>query len=673
MGAKIGTRVATGLFRLVARNESASGLVSELKGLKRGAAAATVLSLILPLAGLGAWQRFGYKSEWLTIGSSSLAIVAANSAVAKRKKLSPLQEKLKIERELDFKREKQRMVNERFPETVKPPVVNGIGGQVQLALAAQNITVMVDRVVDAPAFHRVRLNLLDGITIHDVRRVEAKITSGLGCEIPVSVVEATGCDCAIEIAKPDKERRFVTVEKYLIDGFFPSGTPITLPAGINADNELIKVKALDPNYIHPLIGGGTGSGKSQLLLGWIRWLLQWQPADVQIVLVDPKHVTFGQLEWLNRVSSIAETMGISVREAEELFPEMAEADRFSERMKPWLPFGVVKDPGEAIKTYSRMVAEMMRRYGQFRKWGVQNLEEYNDLMRRMGKPTLPVWFVITDEYYMQVSGKEFKKLTEEELAKLGAMARAAGISMVISTQRPSYDVLSLTIRDNCMWRYCLRVKGSNPAQIILGLQDDPEQASVTQGLAGKGDAICEFDGRYERVQAAGYGNSMPGVPTLFPEPLPEPGDDGVTAAVAVKGKKSGTAVAEKPVHGEVKQQPSEDGKEKVREIYVKYRQHREANGSFDSFVKDVLKRKSGYDKEWKARFFQTIAEHLFDWIGELAEPDEWGNQLMPEQIVSRVFGTGLVPKKGTEENYEHYLAFVQRVLSVVNGEVTSDE
>ena len=65
MGANLGTRVASGIFRLVARNESASGLVSEPKGLKRGAAVATVLSLLLPLAGVGAWQRFGFKSEWL--------------------------------------------------------------------------------------------------------------------------------------------------------------------------------------------------------------------------------------------------------------------------------------------------------------------------------------------------------------------------------------------------------------------------------------------------------------------------------------------------------------------------------------------------------------------------------------------------------------------------------
>lgn len=662
----IKTRIAQGLFSFVAQSDAASDLVSEVGALKRSMLIFTAASLVLPFSSVAIWQKLGVRHPAITIGTSIAAVAAAQAGHKKRKAIGPKVDLLKTEKQAKQQRAQKQIINEQFPETVEPPIVSGIGGKVQQALAVQGIKCFVSNVVDAPAFDRVKLNLLGGVTVDDVKKFAGKIQSTLKSEIPVGIIDKlSDCDCAIDVAKPDHERRFVKIEKYLRDSFFPVGTPLTWPAGIDANNNLIKVKVLDPNYIHPLVGGGTGSGKSVMLLSWIRWLLQWQPADVQIVLVDPKQVTFGQFENLGRINNIAETMGISTEKAEQLFPDKKAADEFADRMAAWLPFGIVTDQKEAIQTYARMNAEMRRRYAEFRKWGVQNVEEYNALMLRMNRPTLPTWVVITDEYFMQVSDKKFKDLTEEELSRLGAMARACGIVMVISTQRPSYDILTPKIRDNCMWRVCLRVKGINPASIILGVTDSPEDADITRSLAGKGDMIIEYDGRYERVQSLFWdGETLPPEPTVFATPMDETGPAEVQEKVAVKTKPIVTVTTPDPQPQPKPSQPPKDDRQQaaVKKLYAAYRQSREKGESVHQFFSEVLGRKS-YSPEFKRKFYSGIQPHLEGWILELhQQKDEAGNSLLSDQIVSIVFGSGFPPRN--QELHAEYLAIVESVIKM---------
>lgn len=670
MVGSVKTRIAQGLFSFVAQSDAVSDLVSEVNSLKRSMIVLTAVSLVLPFSSIALLQKFGIKHPAIVLGTNAAAVVAAQAGHKRRKAIGPKSELLKTESKAKQERAQKQIINEQFPETVEPPIVSGIGGKVQIALATQGIKCFVSNVVDAPAFERVKLNLLAGVTVDDVRRFAGKVQNSLKSEIPIAVVDKLGdCDCAIDVAKPANERRFVKIEKYLKEGFFPVGTPITWPLGINANNELLKVKVLDPNYIHPLVGGGTGSGKSVMLLSWIRWLLQWQPADVQIVLVDPKQVTFGQFENLNRIGNIAETMGLATEKAEELFPDKAQADAFADRMAPWLPFGIVKDPTEAVKTYERMCDEMARRYREFARWGVSNLEEYNSLMLRMNRPSMPVWVVITDEYYMQVSDDKIKKPTEAALARLGAMARACGIVMVISTQRPSYDILAVKVRDNCMLRCCLRVKGRNPAGVILGLVDDPDQAAIADGLAGKGDAIVEYDNRYERVQSLFWdGETLPPKPTVFPAPLDE--DVSVEECQAAVSKPITPPVSPKePTPAPVPEpqvkpsEPSAEEKQRVaiQELYKIYRQARESGQSVHKFIEETLGRKS-YTPEWKRKFYMGLMPLLKKWILELHQQrDSDGNLLyFPEQIVSIVFGDNLESR--STDLYNEYCQVVESVI-----------
>ena len=198
---------------------------------------------------------------------------------------------------------------------------------------------------------------------------------------------------------------------------------------------------------HMLIAGTTGSGKSVCMNSIIISLLyKASPEDVKLIMVDPKMVELGIYNGI-----------------------------------PHLLIPVVTDPKKAAGSLQWAVTEMMRRYKAMSDAGVRDLESYNSIIEAEGEGTkLPQVVVIIDELadLMLVAAKE----VEESICRIAQMGRAAGIHLVIATQRPSADVITGLMKANIPSRIAFAVASAMESRIILDTQG-------AEKLVGKGDML----------------------------------------------------------------------------------------------------------------------------------------------------------------------------------------
>ena len=212
---------------------------------------------------------------------------------------------------------------------------------------------------------------------------------------------------------------------------------------------------------HMLIAGTTGSGKSVCMNSIIISLLyKASPDDVKLIMVDPKMVELGIYNGI-----------------------------------PHLLIPVVTDPKKAAGSLQWAVTEMMRRYKAMSDAGVRDLESYNSIIESQeedGKK-LPQVVVIIDELadLMLVAAKE----VEESICRIAQMGRAAGIHLVIATQRPSADVITGLMKANIPSRIAFAVASAMESRIILDTQG-------AEKLVGRGDMLYApiGNGKPKRVQ-----------------------------------------------------------------------------------------------------------------------------------------------------------------------------
>ena len=212
---------------------------------------------------------------------------------------------------------------------------------------------------------------------------------------------------------------------------------------------------------HMLIAGTTGSGKSVCTNSIIISILyKASPDDVKLIMVDPKMVELGNYNGI-----------------------------------PHLLIPVVTDPKKAAGSLQWAVTEMMRRYKAMSDEGVRDLESYNSIMENQeiegGK--MPQIVVIIDELadLMLVAAKE----VEESICRIAQMGRAAGIHLIIATQRPSSDVITGTMKANIPSRIAFAVASALESRIIL-------DTTGAEKLVGKGDMLYApiGTGKPRRVQ-----------------------------------------------------------------------------------------------------------------------------------------------------------------------------
>ena len=205
---------------------------------------------------------------------------------------------------------------------------------------------------------------------------------------------------------------------------------------------------------HLLVAGSTGSGKSVCINGIIcSILMRAKPDEVKLVMVDPKKV---ELSGYNGVPHL---------------------------MRP-----VVTDPKEASVALAKIVSEMERRYDTFSETKTKNIATYNDYVEKMNKTLppdeqikkMPFIVVIIDELadLMLVASKD----VEASIMRITQMARAAGIHLIIATQRPSTDVITGVVKANIPSRISFAVSSSIDSRTILDM-------TGAEKLLGKGDML----------------------------------------------------------------------------------------------------------------------------------------------------------------------------------------
>ena len=313
-------------------------------------------------------------------------------------------------------------------------------------------------VVHGPAVTRYEFVLDQGVKLSKVTNLADDIALALGAS-GVRIAPIPDKISVVGIEVPNKSVTPVLIRDVIESRDFTehaSGTAFALGRDIGGRNVIGDIEKLP----HVLIAGTTGSGKSVCTNSLIVSLLyKSTPDQVRFIMVDPKMV------------ELAPYNGI-----------------------PHLLIPVVTDPKKAAGALQWAVFEMMKRYKTFSENGVKKLEEFNKLARgREDLETMPSVVVVIDELadLMLVAAKE----VEESICRVAQMGRAAGVHLVIATQRPSADVITGLMKANIPSRIAFAVASSLESRIIL-------DTTGAEKLVGKGDMLYAplGAGKPQRVQ-----------------------------------------------------------------------------------------------------------------------------------------------------------------------------
>jgi S-DNA-T family DNA segregation ATPase FtsK/SpoIIIE len=270
---------------------------------------------------------------------------------------------------------------------------------------------------------------------------------------------------AIGIEVPNEEVSMVTLREVL-DSPHNGNKDAKLLIGLGRDISGDAVVSELNKMPHLLVAGATGSGKSVCINGIITSILmRTKPHEVKMMMIDPKMVE------LNMYNGI-----------------------------PHLLAPVVTDAKKASQALKKVVSEMERRYELFSHTGTRNIEGYNDYIKRQNQeedvkqPLLPFIVVIVDELadLMMVASSD----VEDAITRLAQMARAAGIHLIIATQRPSVDVITGVIKANIPSRIAFSVSSQTDSRTILDM-------GGAEKLLGKGDMLFLPAGMSKPVRVQG--------------------------------------------------------------------------------------------------------------------------------------------------------------------------
>lgn len=263
----------------------------------------------------------------------------------------------------------------------------------------------------------------------------------------------------ITVPKTDDERYFVDAEE-LWSRWERPASGFKVPVGENAAGDIVEIDLANSNSPHILIAGVTGSGKSEALLTILHGAARfYSPDELRFKLVDPKQTE------LNTLAELEHTDG---------------------------PIGWSGD--EAIVILENAVEEMEIRYKKFREAGanIRSISEYQSYIEPMAR-----WIIVLDEYADLISDDGERKLIEKCLQRLSQKARAAGIHVVVSTQKPVVKVVNTIVKGNLPGKIALRVNTAMESRVIL-------DEVGAEKLVGKGDAIIRAGSSTDRIQFARY-------------------------------------------------------------------------------------------------------------------------------------------------------------------------
>ena len=349
-----------------------------------------------------------------------------------------------------------------------PSELEELSRRVEDVLQDYGISAEVEAVLPGPVITRFELRPAAGVKVSRISSLAKDLARGLSVT-SVRIVEVIQGKSVIGLEIPNQEREMVSLRDLLISSDFDSAKS-KLSIAMGKDISGVPVVADLGKMPHALVAGTTGSGKSVAINTMILSLLyKAKPEDVRLIMIDPKMLELSVYEGI-----------------------------------PHLLTPVVTDMKDAQNALRWAVAEMERRYKLMSKIGVRNLAGYNhevEEAEKKGTPlrdplfrpetpvaledyptltTMPSIVIVIDELadMMMVVGKK----VEELIARLAQKARAAGIHLVLATQRPSVDVLTGLIKANIPTRIAFQVSSRIDSRTII------DQGGA-ENLLGNGDML----------------------------------------------------------------------------------------------------------------------------------------------------------------------------------------
>ena len=312
-------------------------------------------------------------------------------------------------------------------------------------LASFNIDAHIINVTRGPSVTRYEVELDKGVRLNKITGCADDIALSLGAS-GVRIAAVPGKISVVGIEVPNRTVTTVSLREVIDSGEFSkakSKSSIALGKSIDGNCVVGNISKMP----HLLIAGTTGSGKSVCMNSIIISLLyKAGPEDVKLIMVDPKMVELGIYNGI-----------------------------------PQLLIPVVTDPKKAAGSLQWAVTEMLRRYKMMSDLGVRELESYNSIViSEEGGQKLPQVVIIIDELadLMMVAAKE----VEDSICRIAQMGRAAGMHLIIATQRPSANVITGLMKANIPSRIAFSVASAMESRIILDTMG-------AEKLVGKGDML----------------------------------------------------------------------------------------------------------------------------------------------------------------------------------------
>ena len=357
-------------------------------------------------------------------------------------------------------------VAEKKQKKFSPESLEAMSRLLEIKLKEFGVEVMVESVHPGPVITRFEIQLAAGVKVSRISGLAKDLARSMAI-ISVRVVEVIPGKTTVGIEVPNEDRQIVRFSEVLSSPEYDDAkSPVTLALGHDIGGRpVITDLAKMP---HLLVAGTTGSGKSVGVNAMILSILfKSTPEEARLIMIDPKMLELSIYEGI-----------------------------------PHLLCPVVTDMKEAANALRWSVAEMERRYKLMSKMGVRNLAGFNRKVREAeeaGEPladplykresmhdeapllkTLPTIVVVVDEFadMMMIVGKK----VEELIARIAQKARAAGIHLILATQRPSVDVITGLIKANIPTRMAFQVSSKIDSRTIL------DQGGAEQ-LLGHGDML----------------------------------------------------------------------------------------------------------------------------------------------------------------------------------------
>ncbi len=329
--------------------------------------------------------------------------------------------------------------------------------KIESVLEEFKIPAKVIGITRGPAVTRYELEMPVGISVNKIPTLESDIAMRIATSKKIMIQAPIPGMSAFGIEVPNDKVATVSLKETLSsEAFILSKSPCSFALGkeLNGVTDICAVNKMP----HVLIAGSTGSGKSVCLNSLILSILyKSSPEDVKFILIDPKRVEFSIYAGL---------------------PHLVMPD-------------IISEPKKADNALAWAVREMEKRYDALAEHRVRNIEEYNNLQDVKDRylPKMPYIIIIMDEFADIMQSPDCKDI-ESKVIRLAAKARAAGIHLVLATQRPSVDVLSGTAKNNFPARIAFFLTTQTDSRTILGY-------GGAENLLGRGDMLYVAPGSNE--------------------------------------------------------------------------------------------------------------------------------------------------------------------------------